>query len=179
MHKIMPVPGGLGGRPTPWFGHSTFAGPRRSLVLNQRSIGRYPVWFRWLLTMKKVIWSIAAVLTTTLLLSSCGGSSDGPSTFVSHDQSGAMTISWTDDGNGNLAGSLQSTTPNPDGTGELVKTVNASFTGTLQQLQMMMGPALALNRQWPRHTPLAPARTHETCAGHRHPRHSTLPSMCR
>jgi|GEM_PF-3878491 hypothetical protein len=101
--------------------------------------------------MKKIIRSIAVVLTTTLLLSSCGGSSDGPSTFVSHDQSGAMTISWTDDDNGNLAGSLQSTTPNPDGTGELVKTVNASFTGTLHdgQISIVTHGFLGDTSTWP------------------------------
>jgi hypothetical protein len=33
LHEITPFSGGLGGRPTPWFGHSTSAGPRRSLTM--------------------------------------------------------------------------------------------------------------------------------------------------
>lgn len=101
--------------------------------------------------MMKIVRSIAAVLTATLLMSSCGGSSDGPSTFVSHDQSSAMTISWTDDGDGHLAGSLQSTTPNTDGNGDLVKTVNASFTGTLHdgQISIVTHGFLGDSSTWP------------------------------
>ena len=87
-------------------------------------------------TMKKVIRSLTTVLTAVALLSGCGSSANGPATFVSHDRSGAMTISWVDDGSGHLTGSLQSARPNPDASGDLVKTVNASFTGTLHDGQI-------------------------------------------
>ncbi len=81
--------------------------------------------------MKRVIESLMVLLTAIVLLSGCGDSPEGPSTFFRHDQSGAMTVSWTDDGGGHLTGSLQHATPNPASTGEPLQTVDASFAGTL------------------------------------------------
>jgi hypothetical protein len=91
-----------------------------------------------------------AVLTAMVLLSGCGRSSNGPETFVSHDQSGAMTISWTDDGSGHLVGSLQNATPNTDGNEGLVKTVNVSFTGTLHdgQISVVTNGFLGVSSTW-------------------------------
>lgn len=100
--------------------------------------------------MKSLIRSLTAVLAAFVLLSACGGSSKGPETFVSHDQSGAMTISWTDDGSGHLVGSLQNAIPNRDSTGDLVKTVNVSFTGTLHdgQISLVTNGFLGINSTW-------------------------------
>lgn len=101
--------------------------------------------------MNRTIRSFTSLLAAILLLSACGSASNGPATFVSHDQSGAMTVSWTDDGSGHLAGSLQSVTPNTDGTGDLVKTVNASFTGTLHdgQISIVTHGFLGDTSTWP------------------------------
>lgn len=101
--------------------------------------------------MERARGSLTAVLAAIMLSSACGSASNGPATFVSHDRSGAMTMSWTDDGNGHLAGSLQSATPNTDGTGDLVKTVNASFTGTLHdgQISIVTHGFLGDTSTWP------------------------------
>jgi hypothetical protein len=76
--------------------------------------------------------SVTGMLATAMLLSGCGSSeATGTSTFVSHDKGSATTISWTDDGSGHLEGSLQTATPNESGTGDRVKSMSVSFTGTL------------------------------------------------
>jgi len=70
--------------------------------------------------------------------------------FVSHDQSGAMTISWTDDGSGHLTGSLQNATPNKVASGDLVKTVSVSFTGNLHdgQISIVTNGFLGVSSTW-------------------------------
>jgi hypothetical protein len=100
--------------------------------------------------MNKAITSITALVAAVLLLSACSGSPKGPETFVSHDQSGAMTISWTDDGSGHFVGSSQNATPNTDSTGDLVKTVTVSFTGTLHdgQISIVTNGFLGINSTW-------------------------------
>ena len=100
--------------------------------------------------MKTIIRSLTTVLAAVALLSGCGSSANGPATFVSHNRSGAMTIAWVDDGSGHLTGSLQSATPNTDASGDLVKTVNASFTGTLHdgQISIVTNGFLGVSSTW-------------------------------
>jgi len=100
--------------------------------------------------MKRNRRSITGLLATVVLLSGCGPADNGPATFVSHDQSGAMTISWTDDGSGHLTGSLQNATPNSDATGDLVKTVNVSITGNLHdgQISIVTSGFLGVSSTW-------------------------------
>jgi hypothetical protein len=100
--------------------------------------------------MKRTIGPLFAVLAAVIWLSGCSGSSSGPSTFVRTDQSGAMTISWTDDGNGHLVGSWQSAQPNADSSADLLKTVNVSFTGTLHagQISIVVSELLVATSTW-------------------------------
>jgi len=100
--------------------------------------------------MNGTIRSLTSVLAAVVLLSGCGHASNGPAMFVSHDQSGAMTISWTDDGSGHLTGSLQNATPNTDASGDLVKTVIVSFTGGLHdgQISIVTSGFLGVSSTW-------------------------------
>ncbi len=94
--------------------------------------------------------TLSAVLAAIVLLSACGATSEGPATFLSIGESEVATLSWADDGGGNLVGSLQSATPNSSGSGDLVKNDNVSFTGTLHggQISIVTNGILGSTSTW-------------------------------
>jgi hypothetical protein len=95
--------------------------------------------------------SLSALLAAIVLLSACGGANpEGPATFVSIGDSAAATLSWTDDGSGHLVGALQNATANSTGTGDLVNSVNVSFTGTLNggQISIVTSGVLGSTSTW-------------------------------
>ncbi|MGV8910145.1 MAG: hypothetical protein ACOH1Y_14285 [Propionicimonas sp.] len=100
--------------------------------------------------MRRTAASLTAVLAAAIWLSGCGGSSSGPSTFIGHGQSSATAISWTDDGSGHLTGSVQIVIPNPDGSGDVVKTENVPFSGTLHagQISIVVVGLLGVTATW-------------------------------
>jgi hypothetical protein len=71
---------------------------------------------------------VAVLLCCTL--GGCFGS-DGPAVFVGRDQSSALLVQWTDDGNGTLAGSVQVASSSQVADGAPVKQTTMTFTGKL------------------------------------------------
>lgn len=93
------------------------------------------------------------ILLALLTLAGCSAGglvSSGPATYVSSNGSVAMFVSWTDDGNGHLSGSVQTATANTASTGDKVTGANASLTGTLhgEQVSLVVNEGLGVTATW-------------------------------
>lgn len=82
----------------------------------------------------RLLRAVVSGAVAAVLVSGCG-SSHGDSRFVGHDSDTAVTVSWVEDGNERLTGSVQFAELTSGGSSEVTAT-SASFTGTLHSGQV-------------------------------------------